>query len=161
MNSIHETKTSVLQKIQSDLFPEVTPSRLIGKILGIHFLASLFVLAVCPQFGLGLFSGVLGSGHYGLTGLFMSVSHEFCQLMCGLFLASVSAFSIYKSLKITEYEWLLQNKFILIGLLFSVTSSFFWMNAPQMHLIDFILWSTGSLIVMSKPLFYSQSLAKI
>lgn len=160
MNSINETKTSVLQKIQSDLFPEVTPSRLISKIFGIHVLASLFVLAICPQFGFGLFSGVLGNGHYGLTGLFMSVSHEFCQLMCGLFLTSISAFSIYTSLKITEYEWLLQNKFILIGLLFSVTSSFFWMSAPQMHLIDFILWSTGSLIVMSKPLFYSPSVAK-
>lgn len=154
------TQNKILLKIQSDLFPEVTPSRLISKIFGIHFLASLFVLAICPQFGLGLLSGVLGSGHYGLTGLFMSVSHEFCQLMCGLFLTSISAFSIYKSLKITEYEWLLQNKFILIGLLFSVTSSFFWMSAPQMHLIDFILWSTGSLIVMSKPLFYSPSLAK-
>ncbi len=151
------SQNKILLKIQSDLFPEVIPSRLISKIFGIHVLASLFVLAICPQFGLGLFSGVLGNGHYGLTGLFMSVSHEFCQLMCGLFLTSISAYSIYKSLKITEYEWLLQNKFILIGLLFSVTSSFFWMSAPQMHLIDFILWSAGSLIVTAKPLFYNAS----
>ncbi len=157
MNTINDAKTLILNKIQTDLFPHVIPSQLVAKIFGIHILASLFVLAVCPQFGLGLFSGVLGSGHYGLTGLFMSVSHEFCQLMCGLFLTSISAFSIYKSLKITEYEWLLQHKFILIGLLFSVTSSFFWMSAPQMHWIDFTLWATGSLIITAKPLFYSFS----
>ena len=140
------SQNKILLKIQNDLFPEVKPSRLVTKIFGIHILASLFVLTICPQFGLGLLSGLFGSSHYGLTRLFMSVSHEFCQLMCGLFLTSISAVSIYKSLKITEYEWLLQNKFILIGLLFSVTSSFFWMSAPQMHWIDFTLWATGSLI---------------
>lgn len=145
------SQNKILLKIQNDLFPEVKPLTLVTKIFGIHLLASLFVLAICPQFGFGLF----GTGHYGLTSLFMSVSHEFCQLMCGLFLTSISAISIYKSLKITEYEWLIQNKFILIGLLFSVTSSFFWMSAPQMHWIDFILWATGSLIITSKPLFYS------
>lgn len=136
----------ILSKIQSDLFPDVKPSKLVAKIFGIHILASLFVLAICPQFGFGLF----GIGHYGLTSLFMSVSHEFCQLMCGLFLTSVSAISIYKSLKITEYEWLLQNKFILIGLLFSMTSSFFWMSSPHMHFIDFILWATGSLVLTTQ-----------
>lgn len=144
------SQNKILAKIQSDLFPEVKPSQLVTKIFGIHILASLFVLAICPQFGLGLFNNLFGSGHYGLTSLFMSVSHEFCQLMCGLFLTSISAVSIYKSLKITEYEWLIQNKFILIGLLFSVTSSFFWMSAPEMHWIDFILWSTGSLILTTQ-----------
>lgn len=139
------TKNKILQNIKKDLFPEVNPFKFLPRLLVIHMLATAFVMAICPQFGLGLFS----NGHYGLTGLFMQVSHEFCQLACGAFLTSVSALAIWLPLKITEKEWLFANKFIFLGIIFSVTSGFFWMQAPDIHLIEFVLWIAGSLVALA------------
>lgn len=139
------TKNKIFQNIKKDLFPEVNPFKLLPRLLAIHMLATAFVMAICPQFGLGLFS----NGHSGLTTLFMQVSHEFCQLACGAFLTSISALAIWLPLKITEKEWLFANKFIFLGIIFSVTSGFFWMQAPDIHLIEFSLWIAGSLAALA------------
>jgi hypothetical protein len=138
-------KRKILQNIKENLFPEVNPYQLLLRLLFIHVLATAFVMAICPQFGLGLFS----NGHYGLTGLFMKVSHEFCQMACGAFLTFTSGLSIWLSLKITEREWLFQHKFISIGLLLSLTSAFFWMQAPDVHLLEMALWICGSIIAIT------------
>lgn len=140
-----KTKNKILQNLKQDIFPEVNPFKFLPRLFLIHVLATAFVMAVCPQFGLGLFS----QGHYGLTHLFMQVSHEFCQTACGAFLTLVSFSAIWFPLKVTEKEWLLSNKYIFAGILLSITSGFFWMQAPDIHLLEFALWITGSLAVLA------------
>lgn len=147
-----KTKNKILQNIKTDLFPEVNPVKLLSRLLLMHIIATMFVLAICPQFGLGLFS----NGHYGLTGLFMQVSHEFCQAACGAFLTLTSGLAIWLPLKITEKEWLFSHKYIFAGIVLSVTSGFFWMQAPEIHLLEFSIWIIGSLTVLtSATLFQS------
>lgn len=140
-----KSKNKILQNLKQDLFPEVNPFQFLPRLFLIHALATAFVMAICPQFGLGLFS----QGHYGLTHLFMQVSHEFCQLACGAFLTLISASAIWLPLKITEKEWLLSNKYVFAGILLSITSGFFWMKAPDIHLMEFVLWVSGSLVVLA------------
>lgn len=139
-----KTKNKIFQNLKQDLFPEVDPFKFLPRLFFIHILATAFVMAVCPQFGLGLFS----QGHYGLTAVFMQVSHEFCQLACGAFLTLVSFSVIWFPLKVTEKEWLLSNKYIFSGILLSITSGFFWMQAPEIHLVEFALWIAGSSAVL-------------
>lgn len=140
-----ENKNKVLQNIKNDIFPEVKPFSFLPRLLLIHVFVTAAVMAICPQFGLGLFR----EGHYGLTGLFMQVSHEFCQLACGAFLTLASFSAIWFPLKITEKEWLMSNKYIFAGILLSITSGFFWMQAPDIHLVEFALWCAGSLAVLA------------
>lgn len=140
-----KTKNKILQNLKQGIFPEVNPFKFLPRLFFIHALATAFVMAVCPQFGLGLFS----NGHYGLTTLFMSVSHEFCQMACGAFLTLISFSAIWFPLKVTEKEWLLSNKYIFAGILLSITSGFFWMRAPEIHLVEFALWAAGSLAVLA------------
>ncbi|AZZ36585.1 hypothetical protein CIK05_07210 [Bdellovibrio sp. qaytius] len=140
-----KTKNKILQNIKQDIFPEVNPMTFLPRLLLIHMLATAFVMAICPQFGLGLFS----NGHYGLTTLFMQVSHEFCQAACGAFLTLTSGLAIWLPLKITQKEWLYSHKYIFAGIMLSVTSGFFWMRAPDIHLLEFSLWVVGSLIVLT------------
>lgn len=140
-----KTKNKILQNIKQDLFPEVNPFKFLPRLFLIHALVTAFVMAICPQFGLGLFR----LGHYGLTSLFMQVSHEFCQLACGAFLTLMSASAIWLPLKVTEKEWLFSHKYIFAGILLSITSGFFWMSAPDIHLMEFALWITGSLVILT------------
>lgn len=140
-----ENKNKIFQKIKQDIFPEVNPYRFLPRLFFIHLAATAFVMAICPQFGLGLFK----LGHYGLTELFMQVSHEFCQMACGVFLTLVSLSAIWFPLKVTEKEWLYANKFIFAGILLSITSGFFWMSAPDIHLYEFALWTAGSLAAIA------------
>lgn len=140
-----KTKNKILQNIKQDLFPAVNPVSFLPRLFFIHVAATAFVMAVCPQFGLGLFS----MGHYGLTNLFMQVSHEFCQAACGAFLTLTSGLAIWLPLKVTEKEWLFSHKYIFAGILLSITSGFFWMAAPDIHLLEFALWVIGSIVVLS------------
>lgn len=143
-----KNKNQILSKLKDDLFPVVHPSLLILKIASIHLTATALVMTFCPQFGLGLFK----NGHYGLTSLFMMVSHEFCQFMCGLTLFSVSLLAIYKNLKITELEWIMTQKSTLAGLAVALTGSFFWMLAPHINLLFLSLWVAGALLPLSLSL---------
>lgn len=138
-----KAKNKILQNLKQDLFPVVNPFKFLPRLFLIHLCATAFVMAICPQFGLGLFS----QGHYGLTALFMQVSHEFCQLACGAFLTLVSFSAIWFPLKVTEKEWLLSHKYVFGGILLSITSGFFWMKAPDIHLLEFALWISGVLLV--------------
>lgn len=147
-----KNKKTIFNKIKNELFPEVHPLSLILKVALIHLLATAVVMSFCPQFGLGLFK----NGHYGLTSVFMMVSHEFCQFMCGLTLFSVSVLSIYKNLKITEREWILSQKNLVSGLALALTGSFFWMLAPHINVLFLVLWVAGALL----PLFASFHFAK-
>lgn len=140
-----KTKNKILQNIKQDIFPEVDPFKFLPRLFLIHVLTTAFVMAICPQFGLGL----LAQGHYGLTSLFMQVSHEFCQVACGAFLTLVSFSAIWFPLRVTEKEWLLSNKYLFAGVLLSITSGFFWMRAPDIHLLEFALWITGSLAALA------------
>lgn len=140
-----KSKNKILQNLKQDIFPEVNPFIFLPRLFLIHVLATAFVMAICPQFGLGLFS----QGHYGLTHLFMQVSHEFCQIACGAFLTLVSFSVIWFPLKVTEKEWLMSHKYISAGILLSITSGFFWMQAPDIHLLEFALWVAGSLAVLA------------
>lgn len=146
------TKNKILQNLKKDLFPEVYPLSFLPRLLMVHILATAFVVAICPQFGLGL----LANGHYGLTGLFMQVSHEFCQFACGAFLTLASGLALWLPLKITEKEWLYSHKFISAGIALSLTSAFFWMQAPEIHLLEFSLWIVGSLAVMVSATSFQQ-----
>lgn len=139
------TKNKILQNLKRDIFPEVNPFKFLPRLFFIHAAATAFVMAFCPQFGLGLFS----QGHYGLTSLFMQVSHEFCQVACGAFLTLVSFSAIWFPLKVTEKEWLMSHKYIFAGILLSITSGFFWMQAPDIHLAEFALWIVGSLAALA------------
>lgn len=147
-----KNKKPILNKIKKDLFPEVHPSGLILKVAFIHLLSTAFVMSFCPQFGLGLFK----NGHYGLTSIFMMVSHEFCQFMCGLTLFSVSVFSIHKNLKITEREWIFSQKNLLSGLALTLTGSFFWMLAPHINILFLLLWVAGALLPLLGSLHFAR-----
>ena len=139
-----KTKNKILQNLKENIFPEVNPFKFLQRLFFIHALATAFVMTVCPQFGLGLFN----NGHYGLTTLFMGVSHEFCQMACGAFLTLTSFSAIWFPLRVTDKEWLMSNKYIFAGILLSITSGFFWMRAPDIHLVEFALWVVGSLAVL-------------
>jgi len=136
-------KQKVLKLLKNELFPEVSPLHLSIKVLLLHLISSFFVLLICPQFGFG----ILKNGHYGLTNLFMSVSHEFCMFACGALLTLSSSITIWSQLKITEKEYLLDNKWALNALLLVITSSFFWMFAPEIIIIDYAIWIAGTLCV--------------
>lgn len=144
-----KNKNQILSKLKEDLFPMVYPPKLIFKIALIHLTSTALVMTFCPQFGLGLFQ----NGHYGLTSLFMMVSHEFCQFMCGLTLFSVSLLVVYKSLKVTELEWILSQKILASGLALTLTGSFFWMLAPHINLLFLSLWVAGALLPLSFSFF--------
>lgn len=135
-----KNQRQIFEKIKSDLFPEVVPSKVIFKILYTHLFSTLLVMSFCPQFGLGLFA----NGHYGLSSLFMLVSHDFCQLMCGLTLFSFSLFFIQFNLKITEREWVFSQKYFLGSLILLITGSFFWMWAPHINFYYLMLWGAGA-----------------
>jgi len=143
MNDQFQNQQKVLNKIKLDLFPEVSFQKISFKILSLHLVACLFVLSICPQFGFGVFK----NGHYGLTTLFMSVSHEFCMFACGVLLTTTSLTLIWSQLKITEKEWILNHRIASNGLLLLVTSSFFWMFSPEIILIDFSIWLAGSMFI--------------
>lgn len=132
----------ILENIHNQLFPKVIAYQLILKLAFIQFIGFLFVLSICPQFGFGIFK----NGHYGLTSLFMKVSDEFCQIMCGITLFSVSFLALKFNLKITEIEWLRKNKVLMTALVVSLMSQFFWMFAPEIYLEQFILWLIGALV---------------
>lgn len=134
-------KKKIFEKIQNDLFPKVHGPSLLVKIFFLHLLATAFVLAICPQFGFGLFK----NGHFGLSALFMHVSMEFCHLACGFLLSSTSLLTLLLSLKLTEKEWLLENKWAFHAVLFLLTASFFWMFSPQIFLFDLVIWGAGAL----------------
>jgi len=138
-NSDSNSVKNVWTKIQSDLFPVVNPLQLIGKITLIHLGLLSLILTVCPQFGFGLFK----NGHYGLTSIFMQVSHEFCQLACGVLLFGSTAFALHLNLKITEKEWLVRNQMAFISLSLFLTSSLFWMIAPDIYLFSYVIWAAG------------------
>lgn len=138
-----QNKKQIFNKIKSDLFPAVTFQKISFKILSLHLVACLFVLSICPQFGFGVFK----NGHYGLTTLFMSVSHEFCMFACGVLLTTTSLTLIWSQLKMTEKEWILNHSLTSNSLLLLVTSSFFWMFSPDIILIDFCIWLAGSILI--------------
>lgn len=139
------TKNKILQSIKQDIFPDVNPFKFLPRLFLIHVLATAVVMTFCPQFGLGFFA----QGHYGLTALFMQVSHEFCQLACGAFLTLASFSAIWFPLKVTEREWLFAHKYVFAGILLSITSGFFWMQAPDIHLTEFALWIAGCFVAFT------------
>lgn len=141
-NTSFNSQQQILTRIKGDLFPEVHPSQFILKVLFFHGLSTALVMSFCPQFGLGLFK----NGHYGLTSIFMQVSHEFCQMMCGLTLFSLSFFMIFLNLKMTEKEWLQEHKIFTFSIILLLTSSAFWMWAPEMSVMNLILWCVGALV---------------
>lgn len=143
MNDQFQNQQKILKRIKMDLFPEVSFQKISFKILSLHLVACLFVLSICPQFGFGVFK----NGHYGLTTLFMSVSHEFCMFACGILLTMISSALIWSQLKITEKEWILNHQLALNGLILIMTSSFFWMFAPEIILFDFFIWAAGSIFI--------------
>lgn len=140
-----KTQNKILKNIKKDLFPEVDPFKFLPRLFLIHLFATAFVMAICPQFGLGL----LTNGHYGLTHMFMQISVEFCHIACGAFLTLTSAAAIWLPLKITEKEWLMKNKVIFSGIILSVTSGYFWMQAPEIHIMEFSLWISGCLATLA------------
>ncbi len=140
---------NVFSKIQKDLFPEPQPLKIILKVATVHLFTTLFILTFCPQFGLGTFK----DGHYGLTRVFMSVSHEFCQIACGAFLFFTSGSAILWglftesnpwALKITEREWFFSQKYLMASLILVLTGSFFVMQAPDMTILNLVLWTIGA-----------------
>jgi hypothetical protein len=69
--------------------------------------------------------------------------------MCGLTLFSISLLAIYKSLKVTELEWILSEKILVSTLAITLTGSFFWMLAPHINLLFLSLWVAGALLPLT------------
>lgn len=136
-------KEKILQKMKNEIFPDVSFTGLMTKILFLHLVATLVVLTICPQFGFGL----IRTGHFGLTRAFMSVSQDFCMFACGAFLTTISGFIIWSNLKYTEKEFLLKHKVAFNSVLLILTSSFFWMFSPEIILLDFCIWLAGTLTI--------------
>lgn len=137
-------KNEIWRKIESNLFPEVHPFGLILKIFILHSLTCLTVLLFCPQFGFGILKVLGMNSLFDMTTYFMKVSHEFCQIACGatLFISSTSV--IFYQLKTTEKEWLIQQKLIVFSLLILLTGGLFIFIAPDITLLNIVLWVIGS-----------------
>lgn len=137
-------KNKIWKNIETELFPEVEPFQVIGKIFLLHILSTLIVLGFCPQFGFS-FLELLGlSQLIDITHYFMIVSHSFCQVACGLTLFLFSSTVIYTQLKLTEKEWLKNQKYIVFFLLISLTGGFFVAVAPDITFTNMVLWVLGS-----------------
>ncbi len=138
-------KNKVWKNIKLELFPDVEPLRTVMKIFVLHIISVFIVLSFCPQFGFGLFHLLGLPQPFDVTYYFMLVSHSFCQIACGLVLFVFSSTVVYTQLKMTEKEWLLNQKALFYTLLVSLTGSLFVVVAPDITLLNVVLWTIGAL----------------
>lgn len=134
-----EKKDVLLTKIHKRIFP--SPSRVLGKILGVHLFVGTLSLAVCDQFGLNPF----GTNQF-LTSWFMSWGHSFCMVLCGGFFASATFLISQLLLSFEEVETLQRSRFIQIAALMLLSLGTFFFLGAHIVVSLVLLWSFGALI---------------
>jgi len=69
------------RKIMEEIHHKLNPplGQVFFRLAIVHGLISIFVLSICPQFGIQIIPGMTG-----LTAAFMRVGMPFCMLACGL-----------------------------------------------------------------------------
>ena len=116
----NEVYTNILNKVKND-FKEINAKKLIAKFILINFMAGVFTLTVCPQFGLGPIGGGHGISHY-----FMHIGLWACAVFCSAFYFLIAQTIALITLTNREIRWIAQKRFFVLPAL--VVLSFIVLN---------------------------------
>lgn len=97
----------ILTQVRSDLNPTIASVFL--KMTMIHFLVGVATLALCPQFGVSLTSGM------GLMTYLMQFGESVCMLGCGAFFTGLSLLVASLALRPEEVSVLCRTRVLQIG----------------------------------------------
>lgn len=140
MNEISKKiEEQILNKVQADLKPNLAPLML--KIFGIHLIAGMFNLGVCPQLGVKLFNT-----NVSLMPLFMRITPTYCDALCGAFFTSISFLLMSILLSHDEIRYIKFNKLVVISIVLLTSIGFFWIMNPDIFFNFSFIWATGALL---------------
>ena len=76
-----EVPQHLSRKIVEEIHHKLNPplGQVFFRLAIVHGLISIFILSLCPQFGIQIIPGI-----HGLTAVFMQAGMSFCMLACGL-----------------------------------------------------------------------------
>lgn len=123
------------QKIMEEVHQKLNPplGQVFFRLALIHSFISIFILSICPQFGIQIIPGMTG-----LTAVFMRVSMPFCMLACGLVFMGAGIGAVIflfppeyiKALKRYELFHLVLLTFLSCGVLVALgeVSAFSWIG---------------------------------
>lgn len=120
------------------------------KLIGIHAVATLLTLSICPQFGVeGLKPWI------DLSDVFMRFGHTACQAMCGMIYFSLSMLVASLVIRKEELFYLKRYRLLFSSVLISLSLGFFVMNTPWELEASFVTaWIfgglAGSLLVLKR-----------
>jgi hypothetical protein len=111
------------------------------KLLGIHALATLLTLSICPQFGVeGLKS------FFDLSEVLMRFGHTACQAMCGMIYFSISMATASLVIRREELFFLKRHRALFSLALVFFSFGFFVMNTSWELEVPFVTaWMIGGL----------------
>ncbi len=115
-------------RIRAEVARDLQPSlvAVFTKVLGIHVVAAVATLSICPQFGIKLGAEGMGLMHY-----FMGLGEMGCRAACGFFFMALSLGLSAALLRAPEVrqlrrKWWIESLFLILASL-----GFFVMIAPE------------------------------
>lgn len=129
---------SLRASIQRDLNPSAWS--VFTKLAGLHLLASVLTLSVCPQFGIRL----LGNGA-GLMGVFMRLGPVACLVACGAFFVGTGLLLAGLLLRGEELRLIRKHRWLALTTLVSLSLGFFLMLDTEVLLNLAVAWFLGAL----------------
>jgi len=128
----------IISKVRSDLNP--SSLSIFRKLSLIQVLTGFITLLFCPQFGIGLTSGM------GLMGILMRYGENFCMAGCGAVFLGVSALVSTIVLRPEEIRVLKKNIALQFPILALATLGvFICLGAPVISILG-ISWFVGSVL---------------
>jgi hypothetical protein len=130
------------QKIKSNILLKLNPPghKVFLKLSLAQILASVLVLAICPQFHLGFFP------HSFLAHILMSWGEAYCNLACGaIFLGTGTIFS-FLILSTDELRVLKKHQFIHFPSLILLSLLSFVIFGVEIQLLMFLIWGFGGMV---------------
>ena len=133
---------SVERETLSAIARELRPSSLsvFGKVLAIHVVVGLITLSYCPQFGVGLTSGM------GLMPFLMKFGESVCMLGCGALFLSFSLLAASLLLRTEEVRILKQNIVLQILSLSVLSIGTLLVAGAEVAAILALVWTGGALV---------------
>ena len=130
------------ERVRSAIQAKLNPSLLVvlTKTTGLYMIAGLFILLICPQFGLTL------AARHGVLHIFSLFGHYPCMALCGaLFLGSGT---IVTSLVLLpeELRKLRPLRFVYFVVFGLVALATFWILGAEIALGLAVAWLIGSLV---------------
>lgn len=128
----------VLSQVHAALHP--SPVQVLVRLAGLHLLAGLVTLSLCPQFGFRL----LGRG-MGLMEAFMLLGPTGCMALCGTFFVGATLLLAALALRPEEVRVLRRNCWAAAGALVLLSLAFFVMVDARLVLETSLLaWLAGA-----------------